>query len=191
VKIKLARQILTDEAKQAIDESTLYIDDPIKFDVLNGDFYSSEEHDVSVLKLTPTQKETLKKYQPWVLITSPIRTRPPIQGMPNLSVFLRPRTGSSTGRTRLPTKCMQSEALKLRLQARNRLFPSIENATRFRNAKARHLVQSAWHERGRDLWNSDEPLDYHGNSATETDRDFESLVGIIQRDIWSQISPLR
>jgi hypothetical protein len=54
-------------AKHVIDEnkeSTLYIDGPVNFEILHGDFYSSQDHDVAVLRLTPVQKNTLKKYKP-------------------------------------------------------------------------------------------------------------------------------
>jgi hypothetical protein len=54
-------------AKHVIDEnnkSTLYVDGPVNFEILQGDFCASQEHDVAVLRLTPAQKDTLKKYKP-------------------------------------------------------------------------------------------------------------------------------
>lgn len=67
VLIEVSGETFLCTAKHVIDDnknSPLYIDGPTKFEVLEGDFYSSKEHDVAVLKLTPTQKKMLKKYPP-------------------------------------------------------------------------------------------------------------------------------
>jgi hypothetical protein len=54
-------------AKHVIDgnaTSTLYIDGPTKMEVLEGDFYSSAEHDIAVMKLSAEQVTLFQKYSP-------------------------------------------------------------------------------------------------------------------------------
>lgn len=54
-------------AKHVIDgnqHSTLYFDGPSKFEVLEGEFCVSAEHDVAVLRLTPQQVAAFEKYRP-------------------------------------------------------------------------------------------------------------------------------
>jgi hypothetical protein len=54
-------------AKHVIDgnaTSTLYLDGPTKMEVLEGDFYSTAEHDIAVMKLSAEQVTLLQKYSP-------------------------------------------------------------------------------------------------------------------------------
>ena len=65
VLIELAGSIFLCTAKHVIDgnaKSTLYIDGLSKLETLTGDFYSSAEHDMAVLKLTTAQIKALQKY---------------------------------------------------------------------------------------------------------------------------------
>ena len=67
VLIEVADECFLCIAKHVVDEnkdSTLYVDGPVNFEILEGDFYASQEHDIAVMRLTPAQKETLKKYDP-------------------------------------------------------------------------------------------------------------------------------
>lgn len=67
VLIEVADECFLCTAKHVINQnktSTLYIDGPVNFEILEGDFYASQEHDIAVLRLMPAQKETLKKYKP-------------------------------------------------------------------------------------------------------------------------------
>lgn len=60
-------EIFLGTAKHVIDEnkkSTLYFDGPHQLEVLEGDFYSSHDHDVAALKLMPEQVSAFKKYSP-------------------------------------------------------------------------------------------------------------------------------
>lgn len=54
-------------AKHVIDgnkDSTLYIDGPKQLETLEGDFHTSSDHDIAVLKLTPNLVSALEKYSP-------------------------------------------------------------------------------------------------------------------------------
>ena len=54
-------------AKHVIDEninSRLYLDGPSQLEIIEGNFYTSKEHDVAALKLTPAQVESFQKYHP-------------------------------------------------------------------------------------------------------------------------------
>jgi Trypsin-like peptidase domain len=54
-------------AKHVIDgnaTSTLYLDGPTKMEALEGDFYSTAEHDIAVVKLSAEQVTLLQKYSP-------------------------------------------------------------------------------------------------------------------------------
>jgi len=67
VLIEVADEIFLCTAKHVIDENintTLYIDGSSRLEPLEGDFYSTEDHDVAVLKLSPTQIGMLHKYAP-------------------------------------------------------------------------------------------------------------------------------
>ena len=67
VLIEIADDRFLCTAKHVIDDNkdtTLYLDGPVKFEILRGDFYASQEHDIAVLRLTSSQNETLKKYKP-------------------------------------------------------------------------------------------------------------------------------
>jgi hypothetical protein len=44
--------------------STLYIDAPTGLEIVAGDFYSSDKHDIAVLKLLPEQMGLFQKYSP-------------------------------------------------------------------------------------------------------------------------------
>jgi hypothetical protein len=67
VLIKLADKTFICTAQHIIEEnarSTLYIDGPSKLEVLEGSFYTSKEHDVAAMELTPEQVKCFKKYTP-------------------------------------------------------------------------------------------------------------------------------
>ncbi|MBI1393906.1 MAG: hypothetical protein GC152_14305 [Alphaproteobacteria bacterium] len=67
VLIEVAGDVFLCTAKHVIDESissTLYIDGPSRLEPLEGDFYSTDDHDVAVLKLSSSQTQTLHKYVP-------------------------------------------------------------------------------------------------------------------------------
>lgn len=67
VLIEVADAVFLCTAKHVIDENTkttLYIDGPARLEPLTGDFYSTGDHDVAVLKLSAAQIETLRKYAP-------------------------------------------------------------------------------------------------------------------------------
>ena len=67
VLIEVADEIFLCTAKHVIDKknkSTLYIDGASKFEILEGNFHSSAEHDVAVLRLTSAQIEALNRYVP-------------------------------------------------------------------------------------------------------------------------------
>lgn len=65
--IELAEAVFLCTAKHVIAAnaaSTLYIDAPTGLEILAGDFQTSEEHDIAVLKLSPAQIELFQKYSP-------------------------------------------------------------------------------------------------------------------------------
>jgi hypothetical protein len=65
VLIEIGGTLFLCTAKHVIDGnacSTLYIDGPSKMEVLEGEFYRSDQHDVAVLKLTAKLRELLRKY---------------------------------------------------------------------------------------------------------------------------------
>lgn len=65
VLIEISGDIFLCTAKHVIDgnaTSTLYIDGPSKFEVLEGEFYATDELDAAVLKLSPEQVTALRKY---------------------------------------------------------------------------------------------------------------------------------
>ena len=67
VLIALVGSVFLCTAKHVIDanvSSTLYIDAPTELDVLAGDFQTSEQHDIAVLKLSPGQVALFQKYSP-------------------------------------------------------------------------------------------------------------------------------
>lgn len=67
VLIALAESVFLCTAKHVIDAnaaSTLYIDAPTELEILVGDFQTSEQHDIAVLKLSRKQIELFQKYSP-------------------------------------------------------------------------------------------------------------------------------
>lgn len=65
--IALAEAVFLCTAKHVIDAnaaSTLYIDAPTGLEILAGDFYSSEDHDIAVLRLSTEQTALFQKYSP-------------------------------------------------------------------------------------------------------------------------------
>lgn len=67
VLIEIAEEFFLCTAKHVIDDnkdSTLYTDGPAEFEILEGDFYASQKHDIAVLKLTTAQRHSFKKYRP-------------------------------------------------------------------------------------------------------------------------------
>lgn len=67
VLIEVASEIYFCTAKHVIDKNTnssLYIDGPAELQILTGEFFTSDGHDVAVLKLTSDQIKELNKYTP-------------------------------------------------------------------------------------------------------------------------------
>jgi len=67
VLIEVASETFLCTAKHVINENintTLYIDGSSRLEPLEGDFFSTEDHDVAVLELSPSQIQTLQKYVP-------------------------------------------------------------------------------------------------------------------------------
>jgi len=65
--IEIADKVFLCTAKHVIDENistTLYMDGVSRLEPLEGDFYSTDDHDVAVLKLSPDQIAMLQKYAP-------------------------------------------------------------------------------------------------------------------------------
>lgn len=67
VLVRVNGEVFFCTAKHVIDDnvkSTLYVDGCSELETLEGDFYSSKDHDVAVLKLSPSQIQALSKYVP-------------------------------------------------------------------------------------------------------------------------------
>ena len=67
VLIEMSGAVFLCTAKHVTDanaHSTLYIDGPSELEILAGDFYTSAEHDVAVLKLSAEQVKLFQKYAP-------------------------------------------------------------------------------------------------------------------------------
>lgn len=67
VLLSISNEIFLCTAKHVIDgnqASTLYFDGLSRFEVLEGDFLASDDHDIAVLRLTPQQALAFQKYRP-------------------------------------------------------------------------------------------------------------------------------
>ncbi len=66
VLIEVSGEVFFCSAKHVIDLCTtgVFVDAPLKNEALNGNFITSEEHDLAVLKLSPEQVKLFAKYQP-------------------------------------------------------------------------------------------------------------------------------